>query len=619
MELLQYWGIIRKRLWLIILPMMLAGSVAAYFVSQQVPHYQSSTTLFINPRQISPLLPGGAEGFSIATGNDSVAVLANTYSTLIDTRSFVEQVADEISQPVTPAEVADALSSRHIVDTQFYRISATHPDPATAQEIANTAAQVLIASEIERQQDEQEQVAASQGPVREQQEIQELMTLLQAELSYYNDRIREVQDQIRQVQASDQTADGAAMDELPELIESLENLRYARIDVQTRLTNAERDLAALTNANADPVVTAVVVDEAILPDEPLPSQAVQRIVLALLVGATLGGGLAFLLEYLDYTIKTPEALEQLYSLPVLGVIGETSRKHWRRQSSHLVMLSSSAPVAESFRALRTGVQVEVMNTGLRSILITSAGPGEGKTFVAANLAASLAQSGRKVILVDTDLRKPRLHQAFNLERGVGFTNLVVNQQETLEAALQETPIRNLRVLTCGVVPPNPSELLHSWRTLHLMDQIKEHADVVIYDSPPAATVTDASVLASHVDGVIQVIWAGETRINLVLRCKAVLEQVGANILGPVLNQVTVSDLGYSYYYYYYGNYEQTNGSSRRWWQRLVPGQRKKYKKQQTIDPDAYYQAVESPNGTRAPGGGPHDDSVAARDDADTQN
>jgi capsular exopolysaccharide synthesis family protein len=260
-----------------------------------------------------------------------------------------------------------------------------------------------------------------------------------------------------------------------------------------------------------------------------------------------------------------------------------------------------------------------MNTGLRSILITSAGPGEGKTFVAANLAASLAQSGRKVILVDTDLRKPRLHQAFNLERGVGFTNLVVNQQETLEAALQETPIRNLRVLTCGVVPPNPSELLHSWRTLHLMDQIKEHADVVIYDSPPAATVTDASVLASHVDGVIQVIWAGETRINLVLRCKAVLEQVGANILGPVLNQVTVSDLGYSYYYYYYGNYEQTNGSSRRWWQRLVPGQRKKYKKQQTIDPDAYYQAVESPNGTRAPGGGPHDDSVAARDDADTQN
>jgi hypothetical protein len=171
-----------------------------------------------------------------------------------------------------------------------------------------------------------------------------------------------------------------------------------------------------------------------------------------------------------------------------------------------------------------------------------------------------------------------------------------------------------------VIPPNPSELLHSRRTLHLMEQLTEHAEVVIYDSPPAATVTDASVLASHVDGVIQVIWAGETRINLVLRCKAVLEQVGAKILGPVLNQVTVSDLGYYYYYYYYGHYqEQPNGSGLRWWQHLLPGRRKKRKKQQTIDTEEYYKAVESPNGSAAPAGKAHDDPVAVRDESDIQN
>jgi capsular exopolysaccharide synthesis family protein len=225
------------------------------------------------------------------------------------------------------------------------------------------------------------------------------------------------------------------------------------------------------------------------------------------------------------------------------------------------------------------VQVANLGRPVRSLLITSAGPGEGKTFVAANLAVSLAQSGSRVILVDTDLRKPRLHQGFEIPRDLGFTNLVVNQQYNVVDALHKTDTKNLRVMTCGVVPPNPAELLTSQRAEELMKRLGEHADIVIYDSPPAATVTDASIIAQRVDAVIQVVWAGHTRINHILRCKAVMEHVGATILGTVLNQVKTPDLGYYSYYYYYGYYQEngytTNGYS---WKNLLPGRKKKRKR-----------------------------------------
>jgi capsular polysaccharide biosynthesis protein len=142
MELLEYWKIIRKRLWLILLLMLLAGSVAGYYASQQVPLYRTSTTLFINPGQVSPMVPGEFTRSS----NDLVESLANTYTQLINTRSFVQRVAEELGDEVSPGGVKGALSASYQSGTQFYRITATHPDPEMAQDIANTAAQVLIAS-----------------------------------------------------------------------------------------------------------------------------------------------------------------------------------------------------------------------------------------------------------------------------------------------------------------------------------------------------------------------------------------------------------------------------------------------------------------------------------------
>jgi capsular exopolysaccharide synthesis family protein len=189
------------------------------------------------------------------------------------------------------------------------------------------------------------------------------------------------------------------------------------------------------------------------------------------------------------------------------------------------------------------------------VMITSARPGEGKTFIASNLAVSLAQNGSRVILVDADLRKPSLHYVFELPLGPGFTNLVLDQTSAIEDFLQPTGVENLRVLTCGIVPPNPAELLGSPRAAAVMEQLAQYADIVVYDTPPAATVVDAIVIGPRVNAVLHVIKAGSTRIDLVRRCKALLERGGAHILGPVLNQVSMPDLqSYSYYYSY--NYQQ---------------------------------------------------------------
>jgi capsular exopolysaccharide synthesis family protein len=576
MELLEYWKIFRKRLWLIVLLMVIGGGSAFFYTSQQVPQYQTSTTLFINPGEISPLIPAG-----FAPTNNRVESLANTYIELMQTRSFVRLVQRELESTVGEGTVRSSLSSMYVEGTQFFRISATHTDPQVAQNLANTAATVLIARELERQQSEQQQIEARRGEgaltQSEKQRFVELIEALEAELTYYDGRIQETEDEI---DALNQTSNKTEAEEerMGKLISLLPELRYARLDVQSRLADAQYSLSSLDNEQEVLIDTAVVVDKALVPATPLPRNRLQNTLLAAMVGAMVGAGLAMLLEYIDYTIKTPETLDMVYGIPTQGVIGSLSEREHRRKGGYLVTLGDSiSPTAEAFRALRTGIQVAGLNTSLRSLLVTSAGPGEGKTFVAANLAASLALNGYRVILVDADLRKPSLHKIFDLPRESGFTTLMMRQEAALtKSVLQTTSIPNLHVLTCGPIPPNPSELLGSAQAHEMMQAIEALADIVIYDSPPVATVTDAALLAQRVDGVLHVVWAGHTRINLVQRSKAILEQVGARILGPVLNQVQTGDLGYYSYYYSYGYYHHHARPYRQEGLRLppMPGQRR---------------------------------------------
>ncbi len=220
-------------------------------------------------------------------------------------------------------------------------------------------------------------------------------------------------------------------------------------------------------------------------------------------------------------------------------------------------MDPKSPVVEAYRTLRTNLQFTNVDRPLQRVLITSPGPGEGKSTITANLAYVLAQSGKRVIASSVDMRKPTLHRYFGLHNQRGLTTILAGQA-SIDECLQATDTPNLQVLTSGPNPPNPAELLGSEHMRVIMDELQKKADIVLYDAPPVIAVTDAAVLAPIMDGVLLVINAGTVPRELAQRSKEQLVKVGARLLGVVLNRVDVKE-GYGYYYYYYYSEEQKAG------------------------------------------------------------
>lgn len=209
-----------------------------------------------------------------------------------------------------------------------------------------------------------------------------------------------------------------------------------------------------------------------------------------------------------------------------------------------------SPVAEAFRTLRTNIQFSSLDKELKSIVITSSGPNEGKTTIISNLAVTMAQSGSKVLLIDCDLRKSQIHNHFGLNNHKGLTN-VLAQQIPLEEVLKKTAVMGLDVLTAGPKPPNPSELLGSNTMKIFIQSVAQDYDRILLDAPPIGVVTDAAVLSSIADGTILTVAAGQVTIEAAKRSKELLEKVNTNILGVVMNKVPVEGKDYYGYYYYY--------------------------------------------------------------------
>lgn len=218
------------------------------------------------------------------------------------------------------------------------------------------------------------------------------------------------------------------------------------------------------------------------------------------------------------------------------------------QLDHLITVADPrSPVSEAYRTLRTNLDFSSLDKPIKTMLVTSAGPEEGKSTVLANLAVTTAQTGRKVILVDCDLRRPTLHNLFNLKNDVGLTTMVVNDVTMESPPLQDTGVEGLQLVPSGPLPPNPSELLGSRRMEEIIAALLKRADVVFFDAPPVIAVTDAAVLATKVDGVLLVINAGGTKRDYAKVAKTRLEKVNANLLGAVLNNVRFDVSLHRYY------------------------------------------------------------------------
>jgi len=216
----------------------------------------------------------------------------------------------------------------------------------------------------------------------------------------------------------------------------------------------------------------------------------------------------------------------------------------------IVHEEAKSPIAESYRTLRTNIQFSKTDGELQVIMFTSAGPGEGKSTTIANTAVALAQSGKQVILMDCDLRKPVLHKIFR-KKNRGLTNVLV-EDVPVQDFLQDTEIENLKILTSGPIPPNPSELLGSRKMQELLDYLKTQADYLIIDAPPVIAVTDACVLAAKVDGITLVVNSGTIRPEMAQKAKDLLIKANGHILGVILNRIEIEQED-AYYYYYYGS------------------------------------------------------------------
>jgi len=300
-----------------------------------------------------------------------------------------------------------------------------------------------------------------------------------------------------------------------------------------------------------------------LPHAPVGPARLQNIIIAFVLALIAGIGLAFLLDFLDDTIKSADDVDRYIHLPSLALIPAVRNEKRLPGSQHaagpnettaLAMVSDvRSPISESYRHLRTSLLLSSAGTPPKTILVTSSQPSEGKTTTAINTAFILAQTGATVLIVDCDLRRPRLHTHFQLSNARGLTNCLSGESNDIDSLIQTYEKQpNLKLLTSGPIPPNPAELLGSDEMRRLLTTLREKFTHIIVDSPPAISFTDASILSTFVDGVILVVHGGRSSRAVVRRAKQQLLDVGAHIFGVVLNNVKMES--HDYYYAGYAGY-----------------------------------------------------------------
>jgi capsular exopolysaccharide synthesis family protein len=285
-----------------------------------------------------------------------------------------------------------------------------------------------------------------------------------------------------------------------------------------------------------------------------------NLTVGLVLGSLFGLLLAFVVESLDNTIKTPEAAEELLGAPLLGVVPMLSQaKHHLSADAPerdlAVFKDPTSLAAEACRSIRTNMMFISAQKEFALFSVTSPGPQDGKTTVAINLAVTMAQAGGRVLLIDTDMRKPRIHKSFGLKTEKGISSVLAGDMQ-LKDAICKSEVPNLDILPCGPMPPNPAELLHTDRFRQILAQCRGGYDRVVLDSPPVAPVTDPAIIGSATDGVVLVLRSGHTTREAAQFARRQLTDAGARILGLVMNQTDRKGSGYGYGYGYYAPYKR---------------------------------------------------------------
>jgi len=294
-----------------------------------------------------------------------------------------------------------------------------------------------------------------------------------------------------------------------------------------------------------------VVDPAEVPSAPISPNLQRSVMLSLTAGLALSLGLVFFVEYMDNRLKTPQDLKTYLGIPFLGLIPTTSRG--RDSANPLLTDAGAAPFSEAFKTVRTNVLFSTAEDGVRSLVVTSAGPGEGKSICSANIAIALAQAGQRVLLADADMRRPRVHEIFNIREEPGLSNLLTGNAKAVEV-IQKSSVPGLWLLSAGHIPPNPAELLSSPRFVDFLGALEDHFDWIVLDTPPGLVVADSMGVANKATGVVFVVGADQTSRHAARNAVDQLVAANAHVIGSVLNKADVHRHSHYYSSYYRKDY-----------------------------------------------------------------
>ncbi len=497
MDLRRLLVIVRSRLLIVAACIAIAAGVTLLISINLAKVYEAQATLIVGQS-----LSGVSPDYSQLLVSQR---LSSTYASIATTRPNLDVVIGQLSLNETATDLAKSVRADAALDSTLVTITAQSPDPDRAAAIANALAAQLIAVSPE--------IQGHQADISES---------IDADL-----RSTRVQIDATQAEIGDLTA---LTERTPE-----EEARLATLDA--RLVTLRATYASLVSSSSGFVTTQLtLIEPAVAPLVPVSPRVLLNVLIGALLGLFASAGLILVKERLDDTVKTPEDAEATLGLPSIGVITRMAGEPGRSEIYRLTtLLYPRSPVTETYRTLRTNIEFAAVDGPIQTLLITSASPGEGKTITSANLAIVFAQTGRRVLLVDADLRRPGLHRLFELPNTHGLTTVLRADDVDFRQYARPTEQDNLWVLPTGPLPADPAELVGSRPMAAAMDRFKAAYDLVIVDSPPVQAVADSAILSSFLDATVIVVGAGKARRGTVLLARESLERAGARIVGVVLN------------------------------------------------------------------------------------
>ncbi len=474
---------------------------------------------------------------------------------LEDKESITAQKLEQLNR-----ELVAAQTRRLDAETKYREVSAGHPIP----EVLNNPLIQTLKGEEAKIIAQISELSKKYGPkhprmIQLNQELAATRGKIAAENSHIIQSIKNAYQMALNQEENLKKALEEQKDATQDLGDRAIHYRVLLRDVETNRALYENMLKSLKETSATenlPATNIRIVYPASVPDQPVKPKKARNILLAAVLGLFLGVTAAFGLENLDTTLKTPEEVENWLEVPNLAMIPHLDmvRTDEPEELLEIVVVNGRQPLAaEAYRGLRTSILFSASGQAPKTLLVTSSLPLEGKTVTAANLAEVMAQAEGEVLLVDADLRRPTLHQIFQVDKEPGLSNFLVGDIDDLP--VRETPAPHVHVVTCGKVPPNPSELLGSARMREFLDRAAGRFNRIIIDSPPLMSVTDAAILSTLADGVLLVVKAEAVPPKAAIEARNDLLEVKAPLLGALLNDVPLQRDGYyNYYYNYYYRY-----------------------------------------------------------------